>query len=101
MDLISIFQRMLDQTKHLRKQTNKKPQTRWKYCVALTSKGWKPSKYDKVVNPENPGDDDIIVSWNKEGEKKTVKVQLTFLEQCLWFEYVSRKENLRHDKSEL
>ena len=98
MDLLSIFQNMLDQTKHLRKERKRAP-IRWKYCIALAARGWRPSKYEKVADPENPSSDDIMVSWNKEGNKKTIKIQLTFLEQCLWLEYVSREEDLKNVKS--
>jgi len=98
MDLISIFQNMLDQTKHLRKESKKKTPTRWKYCVALSDRGWQPFKYEKVVDPENPGSDDVVVSWNKEGSEKTIRVRLTYLEQCLWIECVSNKRGLGYDE---
>jgi len=66
----------------------KYPNNKWKYCVALAARGWKASDYEYVPNDT---DDDVIITWRKEGEEE-IKIRLSFTEQCLWLKYLEQKE---------
>jgi hypothetical protein len=89
---------MFNNTEHLRQASSQKFNVpkKWKFCIALLERGWKPIGYEKV-NDANYSED-VIVTWKKQGEKKAVKLRLSFLDQCLWFEYLSKKEKIKYDK---
>lgn len=61
---------------------------RWKYCVALSERGWK--AYDFKVLPSET-EDEVIIKWRKEGEVE-IEVRLSFTEQCKWIQYMEKKE---------
>ena len=74
---------------HQEKQQPKLKNNRWKYCVALSKKGWKMISCERV---DEQFRDDIIIKWGKEGEKD-ITIRLSFTEQCLWFEYMQMEDS--------
>ena len=70
------------------------PQDRWKHCVILYKSGWKPSKFQKTTNPET---DDIVIIWEK-AEQKDIHMKLSWTEQCLWLQYLEKKQADKNDK---
>ena len=57
---------------------------RWKYCVALAKCGWKAVGYEKLDG------DNINIVWHKEG-MDDVGIELSFVEQCIWLQYMERE----------
>ena len=57
----------------------------WKKCIALIKLGW------KAESTKDGTSDRIIMIWKKEG-KPDVRIVLSFIEQCYWFEYLKKQK---------
>ena len=65
----------------------------WQQCVALSKLGW------KAICQKDQAD--LIVTWQKEG-KPDLHIKLSFIEQCIWLDYLEKKEknDNKSDKSD-
>lgn len=93
--IINIFNDLVGQvSKSYEANGPKYSNNKWKYCVALAERGWKPIEYEYVPTGT---DDDVIVTWRKK-EKQDIKIRLSFTEQCLWLRYLEQKEQDNEQK---
>ena len=84
-DLFNILDGIFGMSKATQKPLNPDDFKKWKHCVALAKLGWKATDNKKEENS------DITITWQKEG-KKDLQIRLSFTEQCLWLEYMEKKE---------
>ena len=86
MDLIDLIDGLIKSSQNKAIPRDPKEFKNWKYCVALAKLGW--SSECKKDNSDN-----LLVIWKKEG-KSDIQIKLSFIEQCLWLEYLQKsKEN--------
>jgi hypothetical protein len=62
------------------------PHGKWKYCVALTKRGWEAYRFETTDTEDN---DNIIIYWHKDGEEDIV-FSLSFTDQQMWIDYMQR-----------
>ena len=85
-DLFETIDRLIATSQKAQTELPKSGTGRWKYCVALASKGWEAYGYEKVGEPHA---NELVIKWKKRGEKD-IRIRLTFVEQCLWVDYLEK-----------
>jgi len=93
--LADMMDGLMKQAGEAYKQNGQYNHERWKYCVALSERGWE--AYDYKTLPSET-EDEIIIKWRKEGEVE-IDVRLSFTEQCKWLRYMEKKEKQNESKN--
>jgi len=83
-ELFDMIDGMLKASKKQKVSRDPNEFQKWKQCVALHKLGWKAFNCIKKENS-----DSMIVTWRKDGQQD-IQIELTFIEQCIWFEYLSK-----------
>lgn len=88
-EFVDLFNNLIEDSKNKSKANAKpiKKMATWKHCVILVAAGWKAISFERV---KEDFCDDAMITWRKEG-KKDLEMRLPFNQQCLWIEYLERK----------
>jgi len=95
-DFLGIFDNLIENSKqrYNNNQSTTQKSATWKHCVVLHAAGWKAVSFNRV---KEDFCDDAIIVWKKEG-KEDIKMRLPFNQQCLWIEYLERKDKDKEKK---